>query len=97
MRVDGMAGWLVAARRLVIADAMLTRTEHLLNLAATRLDHEDSIVASRAHDEAWRAVMRSGLAGLVAFHNGGFTSEDAANIIRIAQAIALAFIAGGVQ
>ena len=41
--------------------------------------------------------MRSGLAGLVAFHNGGFTAEDAANIIRIAKAIALVFIAGGVQ
>lgn len=95
--LDTMTTRLVAVRRLHVADSILTRTDRLLTLAAARLDHEDSIVDSRAHDESWRALMRSGLAGLVAFHDGGFTAEDAANIIRIAQTIALAFIAGGAQ
>jgi hypothetical protein len=96
-QVDTMTEWLVSARRLIVADSMLTRTDRLVALAVARLNHEDSITDSRANDESWRAVMRSGLAGLVAYHNGGFTAEDAANIIRIAQAIALAFIAGGAQ
>ena len=42
-------------------------------------------------------MLGSGVAGLGAYHRGGFTAEDAANIIRIAQTIALGVIAAGVN
>jgi hypothetical protein len=94
--VGTIAGRLVSIRRLTVADALLVRSETMLDVAEARLAHEESILASRFNDEMWQAVLRSGIDGLVAYHQGGFTREDAANIIRIAQAVALAFIAGGI-
>jgi hypothetical protein len=92
-----LAATLGAVRRVVVSEVIVKRADEMLRLGDARLTHEDSIIESRVADEGWRVIVRNGLAGLVAFHDGGFTAEDAANIIRIAQAIALAFIAGGVQ
>lgn len=92
-----LAATLGAVRRVVVSEVIVKRADEMLRLGDARLTHEDSIIESRVADEGWRVVVRNGLAGLVAFHDGGFTAEDAANVIRIAQAIALVFIAGGVQ
>ena len=43
-----------------------------------------------------QALIRSGLDGLAAYHAGGLKPEDIANLIRFAQAVGVAVIAGGV-
>ncbi len=53
-----------------------------------------SLATSEANLREREAVILRGLQGLVAFHQGGITSEDIANIIRIAQTAGIFYIAG---
>jgi len=82
-------------RKESLAESILARNQSLFKVTLARLEHQDSIVDSAIGDATWQVVIKSGLAGLVAYHQSGFTREDAANIIRIAQSIALSFIAAG--
>jgi hypothetical protein len=96
-KTNAIVKYLQDLRKLVLADSITARTKAMLKLTEARLDHEESIMLSRLNDEAWQALLKTGADGLLAYHHGGFTREDAANIIRIAQTIALGFIAGGVN
>lgn len=80
-------GQVVAASAL--ADIQIARAE----LRLARIDHLASIRASEIGDQAWQALISSGIDGLVAYHESGVTEEDVANLIRLAQAVALFIIA----
>lgn len=87
---------LLTIRIISTSNILLARANVSLDLGLARLDHRDSIISSSSTDEAWQAVIRSGTAGLVAYHKSGWSSEDTENLIRTAQTIALAVISGGV-
>jgi hypothetical protein len=93
-RVNGVAEVLLYLRKLAIAESIIARNQTLFELDVARLNHEESIANSALSDAAHQALIKSGLDGLVAYHQSGFTEEDAANIIRIGQTVALAVIAG---
>jgi hypothetical protein len=88
---------LIKLRKLAIAQAITTRTSMDLDVTEARLGHEESILDSQVNDVAWRTVIRSGVVVLDQYEQGGFTAQDAANIISIAQTIAVGVIAGRVQ
>jgi hypothetical protein len=90
----GLAQNLLLVRKLAVADSISARAELTLARDSARLAHEESLLDAQVNDQEWRAVLRSGLAVLNQYEQGGFTREDAANIIRIAQTLALGVIAG---
>jgi hypothetical protein len=91
---NSLAGTVLVLRKAALADSIIARNQSLFKVTVARLEHQDSIMDSAIGDAAWQVVIKSGLDGLVAYHQSGFTKEDAANIIRIAQSIALGVIAG---
>ncbi len=96
-RVLALVSDLVKLRKLAIAQAVATRTSVDLTVNEPRLAHEESILDSQVNDVAWRTVIRSGVVVLDQYEQGGFTSQDAADIVSIAQAIAVGVIAGRVK
>jgi hypothetical protein len=94
-RQNRISTTVLSLREAALAESILARNQSLFKVSLARLDHQDSITDSAIGDATWQVVIKSGLAGLVAYHQSGFTKEDAANIIRIAQSIALSFIAAG--
>jgi hypothetical protein len=88
---------LLKLRKLTVADSMSLRAQLALQRDAARLDHEESLLDAQVNDREWKAVLRAGVGVLNQYEQGGFTREDAANLIRIAQAIALGVIAGKVD
>jgi hypothetical protein len=58
------------------------------------LEHEASIRVSAVNAQAHEALIGRGLEGLAAYHRGGVTPEEIANVIRAAQAVALGVIGG---
>jgi hypothetical protein len=96
-RVLALVSDFVKLRKLAIAQAVATRTSMDLTVSGPRLAHEESILDSQVNDVAWRTVIRSGVVVLDQYEQGGFTSQDAADIVSIAQAIAVGVIAGRVQ
>jgi hypothetical protein len=96
-RVLALASDLIKLRKLAIAQAVATRTSVDLSVNEPRLAHEESILDSQVNDAAWRTVIRSGVVVLDQYEQGGFASQDAADIIAIAQAIAVGVIAGRVN
>jgi hypothetical protein len=92
---NSLATTVLVLRKVALAEAIIARNQSLFKVTVARLEHQDSIMDSAIGDAAWQVVIKSGLDGLVAYHQSGFTKEDAANIIRIAQSIALGFIAAG--
>jgi hypothetical protein len=95
-RVLALTSDLIKLRELATAEAVATRTSLDLAVNEPRLAHEESILDSQVNDVAWRAVIRSGVVVLDQYEQGGFTAQDAADIIAIAQAIAVGVIAGRV-
>jgi hypothetical protein len=95
-RVLALTSNLIDLRKLAIAQAVATRTSIDLNVNEARLGHEESILDSQVNDVAWRTVIQSGVVVLDQYEQGGFTSQDAADIVSIAQAIAVGVIAGRV-
>jgi hypothetical protein len=87
----------LALRKLAIAESILARNESLFKVRIARLEHQASIAKSQLADATHRALIQAQLDGLLAYHQGGFTKEDAANIVRIAQSIALFSIANNTQ
>ena len=92
-----LANVLLNVRKLAVADSMSIRAELGLDRNTARLAHEESLLDAQVNDREWKAVLRAGVAVLNQYEQGGFTREDAANIIRIAQTIALGVIAGKVD
>lgn len=92
-----LTGDLIKVRKLAIADAIVRRASIDLEISQARLAHEESILNSQANDVAWRDVIRSGVVVLDQYEQGGFTSQNAADIVAIAQAIAVGAIAGRVH
>jgi hypothetical protein len=62
-------------------------------LSAIEVEKAMAITAANLHER--EAVISRGLEGLVAFHRGGISKEDVANIMRLAQAVGIFAIAGG--
>jgi hypothetical protein len=92
-----LSNQLLKLRKLAVADSISVRCELGLARDSKRLDHEESLLNAQVNDQEWRTVLRSGVAVLNQYEQGGFTREDAANIIRIAQTLALGVIAGKVD
>lgn len=84
-------------RKLAIAESVLRRNRSLFVVKVGRLEHQQSIARSALADATHRSLIQAQLNGLAAYHQGGFTKEDAANIVRIAQSIALFSIANNTQ
>lgn len=91
--VNGVARTLMALRNYATAEWLVTHQETVLPVRLARLEHQKSITDSLHNDEAWQTLITSGLDSIVAYHKGGVTEEDIANIVRIAQGIALFIIA----
>ncbi|MEI7939553.1 MAG: hypothetical protein WCK27_22955 [Verrucomicrobiota bacterium] len=90
---NGIADALVVIRKTVIAESIVMRNRAQFPLTLARLEHQNSIADSAIADAAQRALFQSALAGLSAYHQGGATKEDLANLFRFAEAAALAAIA----
>lgn len=87
---------LLMLRKLAVADSILFRAELGLERDSARLNHEESILTAQVTDLAWRTALKAGVTVLDQYEQGGFKAEDLANIIRIAQTVALGIIAGKV-
>lgn len=88
---------LVNLRDAVVGESILARVSSATPVALARIEHMRSIVESSINDRQYQALIGSGLAGLVAYHEGGLTSEDIANVIRFVQAVAVGVLAGRVD
>lgn len=94
LAVNDIATILSSIRYLFLADLIVTRERNLYELTRARLEHKESILSSQIEDRRYLAALKSISDSLVVFHRGGFTRQDAADIINIAQAIAIAVLAG---
>ncbi|MCB1949633.1 hypothetical protein [Nitrosomonas sp.] len=91
---QNISSLLTNLRYLYLADLIVARADALYKLSSARLDHRESILTSQINDRKYLAALTSISDSLVVFHRGGFTREDASDIINIAQAIAVAVLAG---
>jgi hypothetical protein len=80
-------------RLLIIAEAIIQRDEARLPVMTARLNHLESIGISEYNDRIWQLYLQAGADGLVAYQKGGFSEADAAQIVRIAEAVAVGIIA----
>jgi len=87
------ANHLLSLRKLAVADSVIVRTGLSLERNIKRLDHEESILDARANDRVWRTVLRAGVGVLDQYEQGSLKPENVANIVRVAQTIALGAIA----
>lgn len=97
VQLNSISASLITARKLAIAKDIISRQIPLLDVSLSRLKHEDSVVYSRLNEASWLALVNRGLEGLVAYHKGGLNEEDTANIIRLAQTVALGVIGARVD
>lgn len=95
--LNNISDSLITARKLAIAKDIISRQIPLLDVSLSRLKHEDSVVYSRLNEASWLSLVNRGLEGLVAYHKGGLDEEDTANIIRLAQTVALGVIGARVD
>ena len=90
---DRMTSRLYALRAYATAKWFVLYQESSLPVRLARLAHQDSVTESHENDRAWQALIGSGIDALVDYHKGGVKKEDIANIVRLAQSIALFIIA----
>jgi hypothetical protein len=90
---NSVAGSATALRKLAVAESMAARNRAVFPVKMLRLRHQQSIALSEFADATHRALIQAQLDGLTAYHQGGFTKEDAATIVRLAQAVAVFSIA----
>jgi hypothetical protein len=95
-RINSTSGYLVSIREVAVAESIVTRVSSTSTVAIARFAHVRSIRESSINDVQYQALIRTGLDGLAAYHAGGLKPEDVANLIRFAQAVGVAVIAGGV-
>lgn len=91
--IDSISLSLTSLRRYATAEWLVRYQESMLPVRLRRLEHQQSISVSQRNDEARQAVIASGVDALAAYHKGGVTEEDIANLVRLAQSIALFIIA----
>lgn len=91
--LSGLELGLKDLRYMAVADTIAERATVGVKMSMARFDHEKSIVESRLNDRAWRELLKAGIDGLKAYHDGGFSAEDAATITRVLNTAALAVIA----
>jgi hypothetical protein len=93
-KIDGLYSTIVPIREEVVGEVILTRVTTSATLNLARIDHLNSITESQFNDQAYEALIQSGLGGEESYEKGGLTAEDIANIIRFAQAVTVGVIAG---
>ena len=81
----------------IMADILISNLVSTFDYEISYLGHLDSIHVSRINAEMWQSIVKEGLSTLAQYHSGGFSSEDAANILRIAQTIALTILASDID
>ena len=91
------AGTLTHLRRLAISESIILRSATVFPVACKRLAHQQSVSLSSLGDQAHQALFKATIAALRTYHEGGITSEDVANLIRLAQAIATVDIAASLR
>ncbi len=84
---------LLVLRLYVSATWLVEYQKAVLPVRLGQIAHSESIAESRVNDEAWQAMIKSGIDALVEYHKGGLKKEDLANFLRLAQTVALFFIA----
>jgi hypothetical protein len=80
-------------RLLTVAKAITERDIARIKVETARLNHLDSIAISKYNDRIWQLYLQAGADGLVAYHKGGFSEADAAQIVRIAQGVSVGVLA----
>ena len=80
-----------------IARVLNTARRDDLRVRLAVLEHEYEIRLAQVNAREREAVIGRGLEGLVAYHSGGLTAEDVANLLRAAQTAGLAAIGAGVN
>ena len=84
---------LVGLRYHAVARSIVLRQSALYALERSRIEHRRSIARSKIADEAWQALVGSGLESLIDYERGGFKPEHLANFLRLVQFAALLEIA----
>ncbi len=88
---------LIEVRKEAVAEGIVQRVATFLPLSVARLSHLKSITDSQINDQQYQVVVHSGINGLVAYHEGGLTSQEIANVISFAQAVGVGVLAGRVH
>jgi hypothetical protein len=98
-RADAMKAALTIAAVYVVSETIDDPTNNQLELNArlASTEHDRSIRTSAINAAEQEALIGRGLQALVAYHTGGITAEETANLIRAAQTLALAVIGIGVN
>ncbi len=91
--LNGNAELFRGLRLLCTARGLAKKNAAFIEIESKRLKHLDSVLQSQYNDKAWQLHFQAAADGLVAYHRGGFSKEDAAQIVRIAQAIGVGVIA----
>jgi hypothetical protein len=91
--VDSVHDGLISLRFHSVARSIVRRQNSVYELELKRLKHQQSILQSKLGDEAWQALVGTGLESLVSFHQGGFKEEHLNTLIRLGQAGAVIALA----
>jgi len=90
------SGYLQFMRNAMLAETIVARNYVTVPIKLARLNHQLSISESELDAQQYQALISSGLSGLVAYENGGLTSQEVGNVISFGQAVAVAALAGRV-
>jgi hypothetical protein len=93
--IVGLAARLEVLARAALPSTILASERLRLEVELAAIDHEYSIRLSAVNAQAHEALIGRGLEGLAAYHRGGITPQEIANLIHAAQAVAVGVIAGG--
>ena len=84
-------------RNATLAETIVERNYATIPVRLARIYHDKSIIESQINAQEYQNIISSGLAGLVAYHDGGLTSDEVASVISFAQAVGVGVIAGRVN
>ena len=90
--IKSVSNILLALELSISSEWIIEYQEAVFALRLNRIEHSESITQSQVNDEAWQAMIKSGVDALVAYHKGGLKRDDLANFFRLAQSIALIII-----
>ncbi len=95
--VNAVAANMVLLRSLASAEFLSRYAETRFRVAVARLEHEESILLSEKRDQVYRRIISRSADALAAYYKGGFTAEDFANVMRLAQSVAVFLIANDIN
>ena len=78
----------------MIADRIVSRNYATIPPKLARIYHQQSIIDSEINAQEYQSIISTSLGGLVAYHDGGLTSDEVASVINFAQAVGVGIIAG---